>query len=122
MEESPACQPCSDAKRVYLFSHELLSLHVLLLLLLQDLLLMLLFQRRRHRRLAQVRRVSVVTRHGVCPRLGRHGVATGRRRHGVGGARAVGRRSGVGVLVLRETQRRRCSCEVGAAPGERRST
>lgn len=93
----------------YLFGHELLSLHVLLLLLLllfQDLLLMLLlllFQRRRHLAV-QVRRVTVVTRHGVGPRLCRHGVASGRRRHGVGGARAV-RRSGVGVLVLTETEK-----------------
>lgn len=89
----------------YLFGHELLSLHVLLLLLLllfQDLLLMLLFQHRRHLAV-QVRRVTVVTRHGVGPRLGRHGVVSGRRRHGVGRARAV-RRSGVGVLVLMETK------------------
>ncbi len=92
----------------YLFSHDLLPLHVLLLLLLllllQDLLLMLLFHRCCHRRVAvQVRCVAMVTRHGVRPLLSRHGVVSGRRCHGVGGPGAVWR-SGVGVLVLTETQ------------------
>lgn len=93
---------------LHLFSHELLSLHVLLLLLLlllQDLLLMLLLlQCCSHRRLVvQVRCVTVVTRHGVRPGLSCHGVVSGHRRHGVGGTRAVWR-SRVRVLVLLDTE------------------
>lgn len=109
MNKNVLTQSDISVLHVYLFGHELLSLHVLLLLLLQDLLLMLLLmlllllQCRRHCRLvAQVRCVTVVTRHGVRPRLGCHGVVSGRRRHGVGGARAVWG-SRVGVLVLTET-------------------
>ena len=89
---------------LYLFSHELLSLHVLLLLLLlfQDLLmlLLLLFQCCHRRRLAaHVRSVTVVTCQGTGPRLGRHTVVTGRGCHTVGRARAMWR-SRICVLVL----------------------
>lgn len=112
--------PIWKPRVAYLFSYELLPLHVLLLLLLllQDLLLMLLllllFQRRCHSCLAaQVRRVTVVTCHGVGPRLGAHAVVSRCRCHGVGGARAMWR-SWVGVLVLLETE----MSSAGAAWGE----
>lgn len=94
---------------LYLLGYELLSLHVLLLLLLllfQDLLL---FQRRRHLAV-HVRRIPVVTCHGVGPWLGRHGIVSRRRCHGDSRTWAVWR-SRIGVLVLRRHRR----CSQGAA-------